>query len=78
MATPFTGSYIHRYSTTNGTVSLQGASGGEPVVFSRDVGLGRVVMIAQDDPFPGSFQLWKALETAKSGWNARPSKPRSS
>lgn len=34
-------------------------------------GLGRIVLIDQDDPFPGSFQFWKALETDKQYWSER-------
>jgi hypothetical protein len=47
VATPFTGSYLHTYSTTNGTVSLQ-TSSGQPVVISRDIGSGHVVLIGTD------------------------------
>lgn len=34
-------------------------------------GWGRVIMIGQDDPFPGSFQLWKSLEMDKQRWSER-------
>jgi len=44
---PFTGSYLHTYSTTNGTVDLLTTSN-EPVVISRNVGAGHVVMIGTD------------------------------
>ncbi len=47
VAVPFTGSYLHTYSTTNGSVDLQTASN-EPVVISRSIGAGRVVMIGTD------------------------------
>lgn len=47
VAVPFTGSYLHSYSTTNGTVSLQTTTG-EPVVISRAVGAGRVILIGTD------------------------------
>ncbi|MEO7098199.1 MAG: M36 family metallopeptidase [Luteolibacter sp.] len=44
---PFTGSYLHTYTTTNGTVDLQTVAN-EPVVISRTIGAGRVVMIGTD------------------------------
>ncbi|PAY20421.1 hypothetical protein CKO51_06180 [Rhodopirellula sp. SM50] len=34
-------------------------------------GWGRVVLIEQQDPFPGSFQLWKSLEMDKQKWGER-------
>ncbi|WP_182867210.1 hypothetical protein [Stieleria mannarensis] len=34
-------------------------------------GWGRVVLIDQEDPFPGSFQFWKALEMDKQRWGER-------
>ena len=34
-------------------------------------GLGRVALISTDDPFPGSFQLWKGLVTQHQQWNVR-------
>ncbi|MCS7465561.1 hypothetical protein NZK35_02610 [Stieleria sp. ICT_E10.1] len=34
-------------------------------------GWGRVVLIEQQDPFPGSFQLWKSLEMDKQKWSER-------
>ncbi|QDV47364.1 hypothetical protein Enr13x_72730 [Stieleria neptunia] len=34
-------------------------------------GWGRVVLIEQEDPFPGSFQLWKSLEMDKQKWGER-------
>ena len=48
VTTPFVGSYISYYTTTNGTVSLQDATAGTPVVLHRDVGLGHVVLIGTD------------------------------
>ncbi|NLF70850.1 MAG: hypothetical protein GX575_17605, partial [Candidatus Anammoximicrobium sp.] len=49
VSVPFNGSYIHEYSTsTNGQVSLRAVSGAYPVVLSRDVGAGHVVMIGTD------------------------------
>ncbi|MEO5714509.1 MAG: M36 family metallopeptidase [Luteolibacter sp.] len=44
---PFTGSYLHTYSTTNGTADLLTATN-EPVVISRNIGAGRAVMIGTD------------------------------
>ncbi|QEF96091.1 hypothetical protein Mal15_01170 [Stieleria maiorica] len=34
-------------------------------------GWGRVVLIGQEDPFPGSFQFWRALEMDKQRWGER-------
>ncbi|MCA9140839.1 MAG: hypothetical protein KDB00_28910 [Planctomycetales bacterium] len=34
-------------------------------------GMGRVVMISQEDPFPGSFQLWNSLEMERQRWSER-------
>ncbi|MCO8125005.1 hypothetical protein NHH03_24930 [Stieleria sp. TO1_6] len=34
-------------------------------------GLGRVVLIDDPDPFPGSFQLWQGLETDQQKWSQR-------
>lgn len=34
-------------------------------------GMGRVVLIDAEDPFPGSFQLWGALETERQTWSER-------
>ncbi len=48
VTTPFSGSYISYYTSSNGTVSLQDATGGQPVVLHRDVGLGHVVLIGTD------------------------------
>ncbi|MEL6105092.1 MAG: hypothetical protein AAFU85_03615 [Planctomycetota bacterium] len=36
-----------------------------------EYGCGRVAMIAIDDPFPGSFQLWRALTNPDQQWNVR-------
>ena len=47
VAVPFTGSYLHTYTTTNGTVDLL-ASGTQPVVISRSIGAGRVILIGTD------------------------------
>jgi hypothetical protein len=47
VVTPFTGAYIHSYSSTNGTTSLL-TSGTQSVVLSRDIGAGRVVLIGTD------------------------------
>ena len=44
---PFSGSYLHTYTTTNGTVDLQTVAN-EPVVISRVIGAGRVVMLGTD------------------------------
>lgn len=44
---PFIGSSLHTYTTTNGLVSLRTTSN-EPVVISRDVGAGHVVLIGTD------------------------------
>ena len=46
VAAPFSGSYLHTYTTTNGTVDLNADA--LPVVISRNVGTGRVVMIGTD------------------------------
>lgn len=43
----FTGSYLHTYASTNGTSHLI-TSAGEPVVISRTIGTGRVVLIGTD------------------------------
>ncbi|MCE5268513.1 MAG: M36 family metallopeptidase [Planctomycetaceae bacterium] len=49
VAVPFSGSYIHEYTTTtNGTVSLQAVNGSYPALLSRNVGAGHVVMIGTD------------------------------
>ena len=48
VATPFTASYVSRYSTTNGIVALQTVSGSYAVVMARDVGAGHVVVIGTD------------------------------
>jgi hypothetical protein len=34
-------------------------------------GMGRVVLIHAEDPFPGSFQLWKSLEMDRQTWSER-------
>ena len=34
-------------------------------------GLGKVVLINDDDPFPGSFQFWNALDPMSQRWNER-------
>jgi hypothetical protein len=47
VSTPFTGSWLHTYTTTNGTVSLQ-TSATDAVVVSRDIGAGHVVLIGTD------------------------------
>ena len=38
---------------------------------TADHGLGRIVLIAADDPFPGSFQFWSSLEIDYQQWNTR-------
>ncbi len=43
----FTGSFLHTYSTTNGTVDLKTTTN-EAVVISRNIGAGRVIMIGTD------------------------------
>ena len=48
VATPFTGSYISTYTGSNGVSSLQSATDGNPVVLSRNVGAGRVIVIGTD------------------------------
>ncbi|EDY18001.1 peptidase M36 fungalysin [Chthoniobacter flavus Ellin428] len=48
VSTPFTGSYISYYTSTNGIVDLQDASSGAPAVLHRDVGAGHVVLIGTD------------------------------
>ncbi|MCX6950590.1 MAG: hypothetical protein NTV51_00135, partial [Verrucomicrobia bacterium] len=48
VTTPFDGSYISTYTGINGVVSLQSASDGNPVVFSRNIGPGRVIVIGTD------------------------------
>ncbi len=48
VATPFAGSYISTYTGTNGTVSLQSATDGNPVVLSRSVGAGRAIIVGTD------------------------------
>jgi len=47
VATPFIGSYIGEYSTTNGVVVMR-STNGTPVVITRDIGMGHVVMIGTD------------------------------
>lgn len=34
-------------------------------------GFGRVALLSQDDPFPGSFQLWQGLENEYRHWDTR-------
>ena len=48
VTTPFDGSYISTYTGINGVVSLQSATDGNPVVFSRAVGAGRAIVIGTD------------------------------
>ena len=48
VATPFTGSYINTYSGSNGIISLHSAADGTPVVLSRALGAGQVVLIGTD------------------------------
>ena len=40
-------------------------------VQSMPYAMGRVVLIDQKDPFPGSFQLWKAIGQGSPTWNER-------
>lgn len=47
VAASFGGSFLHAYSTTNGTVSAQVAAG-QAVVISRNVGSGRAIMVGSD------------------------------
>ncbi len=53
VAVPFTGTNLHTYTTTTGTVDLQTTTG-EAVVISRTVGAGRVVLVGTDFNSPGS------------------------
>jgi hypothetical protein len=47
VTTPFNASWVHSYSSTNGAISLQVATG-QPIVLSRDIGTGRAVLIGTD------------------------------
>jgi uncharacterized repeat protein (TIGR03803 family) len=48
VATPFTGSYISYYTSSDGTVAIQDSSTGSAVVLHKDVGAGHVVIIGTD------------------------------
>lgn len=48
VTTPFSGSYLSYYTSTNGVASLQDATSAVPVVLHRDVGSGHVVIIGTD------------------------------
>ncbi len=48
ISSSFYGYYMHKYSTTDGTVVLESASSGQGVVISRDVGSGHVIMLGSD------------------------------
>ncbi len=67
IATPFKATTsLHYFYNTNGTEVLIAASGPEPVVLSRDVGLGHVVLIGADMSYgyPSGTPLDKVLANA--------------
>ncbi|HUR56834.1 MAG TPA: M36 family metallopeptidase, partial [Opitutaceae bacterium] len=78
VAPSFTGSWLHTYTTSNGTVSLTASPGG-PFVVSRDIGAGRAIMIGTDFYTLGTDMdrvLANAISTAStSGGVTVPTRP---
>lgn len=52
-------------------VQAESAQGLRDHIEVMHYGMGRVVLIDSEDPFPGSFQFWKALEMDRQTWTER-------